>query len=297
MLRFLDQTPRSVKTLVVDLESVWVAHQMRQTGRNQAMCTEQFRKMAHRPSHWKYLQNFEWVTGMEAVCRHTLRSHVLLHELQSAAGSGVVNNRRARLLDFDVNGADGQGTVHLRWVDLMMQPDNQELDWEEYDVHLLLYHFAFLFVPGFATTIHMAQGETIREKFAIAEVDQVKKDPKMLYVALTRGTHSRNVHVLPLTLYSDPWGHTESSLHTSVDGLLWLRAYQCAAPIPTLSTRQGVTARASRSAPPIASAPTSNATGRASRSLGHWISWARSSLTSSQSIFWTVSSSPTCRRG
>lgn len=53
-------------------------------------------------------------------------------------------------------------------------------------------------VPAYALTIHRAQGITIDEKYQVHELEKIKHTdigPRLLYVALTRGTHLHYVQV------------------------------------------------------------------------------------------------------
>ncbi|MBU6175661.1 MAG: hypothetical protein KGQ60_17800, partial [Planctomycetes bacterium] len=72
------------------------------------------------------------------------------------------------------------------------------------------YDFAFHFVPAFCTTIHWAQGETIREHYGVMDWPNVKQNKKAAYVAVTRGSSSY-LHCLPY-YNSDPW-----NVHSTAD--------------------------------------------------------------------------------
>lgn len=111
-----------------------------------------------------------------------------------------------------------QHTVTIRWVDVirrfhdMKENHNQDesvVSIEDFDITLAFYDFAFNFVPGFCITAHMAQGETIREHYGILEWQEVTSMPKMAYVAVTRGSSSEFLHIVPP--YADPWNHTNDT--------------------------------------------------------------------------------------
>lgn len=206
------------ESFVVNLENIYANHHAAVSNRHGIeVYRAQYRNMQHRPGHWKYLQDFTWAVGMECVCRNTLRGWQDPTQKTKDEGPTIVNNRRARITQYDPAGAGGRGIVYLQWLD--------RLESDDADLPLLMYHFAFNFVPGFAVTIHMSQGETISQHYGIVEYQQVARDPRMLYVALTRGTHSQLVHVVPDSFLHDPWGQNEASYAENLTGLLWLRFY------------------------------------------------------------------------
>lgn len=173
--------------------------------------------LTYRPSHWLYLQNFTYATGMEVVCRNTMREYL--------GDSPCVNNRRAVIQNID----DQQKTIVLRWSDVIRRayealPDKETVnpvlrentedadtsaDIRDLDVTLSFFDFAFNFIPGFCITAHMAQGETIREHYGILEWQDMSSMPRMAYVAVTRGSSSQLLHLVPP--YSDPWNSSDTS--------------------------------------------------------------------------------------
>lgn len=171
----------------------------------------------YRPSHWNYLQSFTYAVNMEVVCRNTLKEWEggggdrKLHERGGHVRPECVNNRRAVITDIDTQ----QKTVTLRWVDVIRRfddlKDQTDVNIEDFDVTLMFYDFAFNFVPGFCITAHMAQGETIREHYGILEWQEVATMPKMAYVAVTRGSSSEFLHIVPP--YADPWNHSNDTSH------------------------------------------------------------------------------------
>ena len=198
----------------------------------------------NRPLHYEYLQDFVYVEGMEVVCRNTLREWVTngtettppttpaqqaVANVRERGHSAVVNNRRARIVYIDHE----KDTVTLRWMDLItrrqalaldpelvgdapvvpsartldqLEPRTEDWNWADWDVILTRYDFVFNFVPGFCITTHMAQGETIREHYGLMEWEEIRKKPKMAYVAATRGSHSQLLHIIPTGWRTDPWG-------------------------------------------------------------------------------------------
>lgn len=142
------------------------------------------------PNHWKQLQSFDWAEGMECVCRCTM--HFFDREQQERTTRGCVNNRRGILRQMDVS----MGLYVVEWKD---NPSESS--------QLSRVDFAFHFVPGFCSTVHMSQGESISEHFGVMEWEDMRKDSRMAYVALTRTTHSDLVHLIPAT-QNEPWGHS-----------------------------------------------------------------------------------------
>jgi hypothetical protein len=185
---------------------------------------QQYHRGIHRPQHWPMLQDYIYAEGMEVVCRNTLRNWVSPHAASNQnenVNHSVVNNRRARIESIDTV----RGWVTLRWMDLIKQADEMEgWNWDDWDVILTYYDFAFNFVPGFCTTTHMAQGETIREHYGILEWDEIRKKSKMAYVASTRGSHSSLLHIVPGTWWADPWGLTDRA--GDLTTILSCRLYQ-----------------------------------------------------------------------
>lgn len=144
----------------------------------------------------------------------------------------VVNNRRARIVSINLK----DRTVRLEWLDLLKQDRDTRDTFHDADkvgdnlvgavvaneretmlpapqpteeeprqgLDISLYDLGFNFVPGFCTTCHLAQGETIREHYGILDWNQIRKDPKMAYVAVTRASHPDYLHIC--THYQmDPW--------------------------------------------------------------------------------------------
>lgn len=212
------------KTLVCRLRDVYVEHELRRQGDRGRFDAEYFGKQydrgVHRPMHHNYLQDYVYAEGMEVVCRNTLREWTPTNPrgstpdedgttalLRPEQQRGVVNNRRGRLERVDAE----QGFVVIRWLDLVPRAeaalnDGTGWDWTQWDVLLTIYDFVFNFVPGFCITTHMAQGETIREHYGIMEWEDICSKPKMAYVAVTRGSHSRYLHIVPGGYRTDPWG-------------------------------------------------------------------------------------------
>jgi hypothetical protein len=86
----------------------------------------------------------------------------------------------------------------------------EENEWED-DTVLSFHDFAFNFVPGFCITAHMAQGETIREHYGVLEWADIATMPKMAYVAVTRGSTSQFLHIVPSYSFTDPWNTSDTS--------------------------------------------------------------------------------------
>lgn len=190
------------------------------------------------PGHWRYLQNFVYVVGMEVVCRCTLRGERgSTNASGSRTGGGglaamqdvdtleVKNNRRAIIWDIQPEDKEKgrTPTVTIRWLDRMkatqptedasippqtLQPWQIPTDESDDPLPLDLYDFAFHFVPGFCITAHMAQGETINEHYGIMEWKDMVRDPRMAYVAVTRGRSTQLLHIVPW--YTDPSGRTDT---------------------------------------------------------------------------------------
>lgn len=157
------------------------------------------------PRHWQYLQSFTYGVGMEVVSRNTLQS--------KAQNTSVVNNRRAVIQALDTE----QRTVTLQWMDVLVRQRSRATDdvtademavvvepEAEAPLVLTFYDFAFNFVPGFCTTCHLAQGETIREHYGILDWNHIRKDVKMAYVAVTRASHPDFLHICA-NFFADPW--------------------------------------------------------------------------------------------
>lgn len=178
----------------------------------------QYDKLSYRPPHWKYLQScFTYAQGMEVVCRNTLRewdggganANNVVVDRESPQ---VVNNRRARISEIDHD----KKTITIQWLDVLRRwetttvsssPSSPEC-LEDHDVTLTFHDFAFNFVPGFCITAHMAQGETIREHYAVMEWPEMVANPRMAYVAVTRGSSSQYLHIVPK--FADPWNTSDT---------------------------------------------------------------------------------------
>lgn len=160
-------------------------------------------KAKNSPNHWQYLQKFVYAEGMEVVCRNTLRYDVSNQktEKDSVELTTVVNNRRAIITEIDKDNKQ----ITLLWYD---KKDNTND--ENREVTLSIYDFAFNFVPGFCITAHMAQGETIKGPYGILQWDDMCGDPRMAYVALTRGTCHENVRIVDRNA-RDPWNTTTTN--------------------------------------------------------------------------------------
>jgi hypothetical protein len=141
------------------------------------------------PSHWQHLQSFRWVEGMECICRNTM--YFVDRTTQERSSRGAVNNRRGILVELG-GGAKGDEIV-VQWKD---QPDERTV--------LSRWDFAFHFVPGFCATVHMSQGESIAEHFGVMEWNDIRRNTRMAYVALTRTTHSDLLHLIPERQW-EPW--------------------------------------------------------------------------------------------
>ena len=225
MQRYLWQHPTRT-VLVAKLRDIYVQNELSKNKTNRfdaAYYKNQYDKGVHRPPHWAHLQDFQYVQGMEVVCRNTLRNWIPPNStIQNENTShSVVNNRRGVLQHIDTE----RKWVTVRWMDLVGQAVSVEnWNWDDYDVLLTYYDFAFNFVPGFCTTTHMAQGDTIREHYGILEWDEIRKKPKMAYVASTRGSHSSLLHIVPATWWADPWGLTDRT--GDLTSTLLCRLYQ-----------------------------------------------------------------------
>lgn len=172
-------------------------------------------KSRYVPRHWQYLQNFVYAEGMEVISRNTLQS--------KSQQRNVVNNRRAILQEID----EEQYTVTVQWMDVLqrqqqrrqlrrtthrqgddlvdlVEANETDSDADDEPLCLSFYDFAFNFVPGFCTTCHLAQGETIREHYGILDWNTIKKDVKMAYVAVTRASHPDYLHICT-NHFTDPW--------------------------------------------------------------------------------------------
>lgn len=191
------------------------------------------------PGHWKYLQDFVYVVGMEVVCRCTLRgdrtgipkrtSREGVAAMQDVDALEVKNNRRAVIWDIQMADTPEDRergrtpTITIRWLDRMkisqptenasippssLQPWQIPTDESDDPLPLSLYDFAFHFVPGFCITAHMAQGETINEHYGVMEWRDMTRDPRMAYVAVTRGRSTALLHLVPW--YTDPSGRTDT---------------------------------------------------------------------------------------
>jgi hypothetical protein len=187
------------------------------------------------PRHWQYLQSFTYGVGMEVISRNTLQS--------KAQNLAVVNNRRAVLQVIDIE----QRTVTLQWMDVLLrQQARQQVSSgdtrdpglvdhdEEAPLVLTFYDFAFNFVPGFCTTCHLAQGETIREHYGILDWNHIRKDVKMAYVAVTRASHPDFLHICT-NYFADPW-ESRGNADPSTNILrklyhIWKTDYQKALPL------------------------------------------------------------------
>lgn len=189
------------------------------------------------PKHYEYLQNFAYGVGMEVVSRNTVRD-----KQKGTDGPMIVNNRRAQILAIDTE----TRRVTLQWIDVLMRrraptsgtapppaediavarPDDppnardvadatiDERDREP--LVLSFYDFAFNFVPGFCVTVHLAQGETIREHYGILDWNEIRTKQSMAYVAVTRASHPEYLHILT-HYFMDPWDtKTSSDVATNV---------------------------------------------------------------------------------
>lgn len=184
---------------------------------SEPLSIDHFRKLygtGYRPRHWIYLQNFTYAVGMDVVCRNTLKQW---NEDQSdGKRPQCVNNRRGIIVTMDTV----KENIVIRWWDVIRRREemgiennhNDNSDYEELedDVVLTFHDFAFNFVPGFCITAHMAQGETIREHYGVLEWQDISTMPKMAYVAVTRGSTSQFLHIVPN--YSDPWNHSDTNV-------------------------------------------------------------------------------------
>lgn len=168
----------------------------------------QYDKLIYRPPHWKYLQPvFVYADGMDVVCRNTLRGWDRNATEPQTNTNDVVNNRRGRIVDIDLS----KHTITVRWLDVIRRWEDQVPDTgciEDSDVTFTYHDFAFNFVPGFCITAHMAQGETIREHYAVMEWPEMSANPRMAYVVVTRGSSSQYLHIVPK--FSDPWNTSDT---------------------------------------------------------------------------------------
>lgn len=177
------------------------------------------------PRHWSYLQNFVYTAGMDVVCRNTLREYqgkgnTNNHTTKNRDGpTQIVNNRRARIVEWNPE----EKTIRLQWVDVLLALDHDP-DYEVPEpVQLSLYDFAFNFVPGFCITVHMSQGETIREHYGILDWGDIRTKQSMAYVAVTRPSHPKFLHIVPYYA-PDPWDNrtTADPYHNTVKKLYTL---------------------------------------------------------------------------
>ena len=225
MYRFLEMYPVRIRQRMI-LADLWAEHkQQEQRRRNLAVkdletLRLEYERLTYRTAHWYQLQNFTYAAGMEVVCRCTIREWKKNNnketEINPAAEriaqmSQCVNNRRAILYDMDTEAR----TVTLRWLDIQRQFEQLRTGsttetLEDYDVVLSFYDFAFHFAPGFCITTHMAQGETIREHYTVADWQEIRTHARMAYVAVTRGSSSELLHMIPW-YDTDPWNNTDTS--------------------------------------------------------------------------------------
>lgn len=210
MHRFLQQFPTQPRVRLI-LAHLWAEHRNQQQRRSRQrseeenasaatnnVTPEQF-ATAYHPGHWQYLQNFTYAVGMEVVCRSTMERWTAEDQEAPHPMAEVVNNRRAVIREVDTETKN----ITIRWVDLVRRfEDRPTPNWCEYDVTLTFHDFAFHFVPGFCITAHMAQGETIKEHYAILEWMEMTKMPRMAYVAVTRGAAAQFLHIVP---FDEPW--------------------------------------------------------------------------------------------
>lgn len=203
------------------LRDLWVRKQLRKKRPDEDMSVveEQLREKfdngqtgTHQPLHWQYLQDFTYAVGMPVACRQTVQTReldVITKSKVPSDGLELTNNRRARIVDIDTE----ERRMILRWDDVAARHREcpTEFVLETQDIEISYEDFAFHFVPAFCTTIHCAQGETIQEHYAVLEWNNVLKNPKSAYVAVTRGAASY-LHLIPWCS-KDPWNiNTTSSL-------------------------------------------------------------------------------------
>lgn len=182
---------------------------------------ELFDKLHYRPPHWKYLQPvFTYAVDMEVVCRNTLRewdrnrnvnTTDTTTESKGNQSLDVVNNRRGKITDIDT----AKRTITVRWLDIIRRWEESgepSQNIEDLDVTFTYHDFAFNFVPGFCITAHMAQGETIREHYAVMEWPEMAANPRMAYVVVTRGSSSQYLHIVPK--FADPWNTHDTTNET-----------------------------------------------------------------------------------
>lgn len=178
------------------------------------------------PRHWSYLQNFVYTAGMDVVCRNTLREYKgkqvkqpTKNQTATEAMSQIVNNRRARIVEWDPT----EKTVQIQWIDMLLALDHDPNFLVPDPITLSLYDFAFNFVPGFCITVHMSQGETIREHYGILDWGDIRSRPSMAYVAVTRPSHPKFLHIIPYYA-PDPWDNrsTADPYHNAIKKLYTL---------------------------------------------------------------------------
>lgn len=179
------------------------------------------------PRHWSYLQNFVYTAGMDVVCRNTLREYRGKQARNSTVPqpttdngmSQIVNNRRARIVEW----SPSDRTVQIQWVDVLLALDHDPNYVVPDPITLSLYDFAFNFVPGFCITVHMSQGETIREHYGILDWGDIRTKQSMAYVAVTRPSHPKFLHIIPYYA-PDPWDNrsTAEPYHNAVKKLYTL---------------------------------------------------------------------------
>lgn len=162
------------------------------------------------PRHWSYLQNFIYTVGMDVVCRNTLREYQGRGPNKKNSEENqtmqVVNNRRARIVEWNLETKN----IQLQWVDVLLALDHDPTYEVPDPITLSLYDFAFNFVPGFCITVHMAQGETIRDHYGILDWGDIRTKQSMAYVAVTRPSHPKFLHIVPYYA-PDPWDNRSSS--------------------------------------------------------------------------------------
>lgn len=179
--------------------------------------------------------------------RMNTRTAETMAAMQDTTDLEIKNNRRAVIWNVDLADTPEdqekkrRPSVTLRWMDRLQRypqpsssPNHNDSDgsatlppspppsidkfkaWqiptlnddEEDSLTLDVYDFAFHFVPGFCVTAHMAQGETINEHYGVMEWRDMTQDPRMAYVAVTRGRSTSLLHLVPW--YSDPSGNPDT---------------------------------------------------------------------------------------